>query len=370
MNNSPSLLIVDDEPNNFDVIEALLEGENYKLYYAANASRALRWLEKNPVDVILLDVMMPEIDGITFCSYLKNNPDYQYIPIIMVTALTGKEDLARCLEAGADDFISKPLNWIELRSRLHSMIRIKQQYDHLQLLLQRREEMAEIIVHDLQNPVTSIVLSCEILKFTELDSRQSTKVEQISVAGKRLEEQIQTLLTMAKLETGRLVLNPASTQLKPFVEKLLQDFSAIASAKSITITPELKAENDLAAVDSHLFSRIINNLLSNALKYSPRKKEIKVQLLDTSDKIILKVVDQGKGVSDDFKQKIFKKYETGIKEVNVSQTGLGLAFCQMAVLAHGGKIYVEDNEPTGAIFTIEIPRLVMSELEASSHTNK
>jgi len=273
-----------------------------------------------------------------------------------VTALTGKEDLARCLEAGADDFISKPLNWIELRSRLHSMLRIKQQYDNLQLLLQRREEMAEIIVHDLQNPVTSIVLSCEILKFTDLDPRQSAKVEQISVAGKRLEEQIQTLLTLAKLETGRLALDPTDTALIPFLEKLIQDFIPIAAAKEITITPQFEVENDVVALDNHLFSRIINNLLSNALKYSPRGKEIKVKLLDTPDKIILKVIDQGKGVSSTFKEKIFKKYETGTQYSNVNQTGLGLAFCQMAVLAHGGQIYVEDNEPQGAIFTVEIPR--------------
>ncbi|MDR9402876.1 MAG: HAMP domain-containing sensor histidine kinase, partial [Halothece sp. Uz-M2-17] len=243
-------------------------------------------------------------------------------------------------------------------------------YDHLQLLLQRREEMAEIIVHDLQNPVTSIVLSCEMLRLTELDPRQNKKVEQISVAGKRLEEQIQTLLTMAKLETGRLVLNPTSTALKPFLEKLIQDFSAIASAKSITITPQLKAEDDLAAIDSHLFSRIINNLLSNALKYSPRGKEIKVKLLDTPQQVILQVIDQGKGVSDSFKQKIFKKYETGVQHSDVNQTGLGLAFCQMAVLAHGGNIYVEDNQPQGAIFTIEIPRSVVSQSDSVSSVNE
>lgn len=351
-----SILIVDDEISNFDVIEALLEGEDYELSYAQNATRALRWLEKNSVDVILLDVMMPEINGITLCSYLKQNPEYQYIPIIMVTALTEKKDLARCLEAGADDFISKPLNWIELRSRLHSMLRIKQQYDHLQLLLKRREEMAEIIVHDLQNPVTSVVLSCEILKSTPLDHRQTQKIEQISVAGKRLEEQIQTLLTMAKLETGRLVLNPVSMNLKPLLENLVKEFSAIASAKNITIKSDLNLENDCAAVDSHLFSRIVNNLLSNALKYSPRRKEIGIKLSGTPEQIILKITDQGKGVSDELKERIFQKYETGSDYQNVNQTGLGLAFCQMAVLAHKGTIYVEDNQPQGSVFTVEIPR--------------
>ena len=351
-----SLLVVDDEPSNFDVIEALLEGENYNLYYARNATRALICLEQNQVDVILLDVMMPEIDGITFCSYLKKNPNYQYIPIIMVTALTTKEDLGRCLEAGADDFISKPLNWIELRSRLHAMLRIKQQYDYLQLLLKRREEMAEIIVHDLQNPLTSIILSCEMLKTTNLDPRQGKKLEQISIAGKRLEEQIQTLLTMAKLETGRLVLEPVYLQLKPFLEKLIQDFSAIAVAKQITIIPNLDIENDEAMIDSHLFSRIVNNLLSNALKYSPRGKRIEVKLEEAPEKIILKVIDQGRGVSQQLKEKIFKKYETGVQYSDVNQTGLGLAFCQMAICVHGGKIYVEDNHPQGAIFIVEIPR--------------
>lgn len=370
MTTKPSLLIVDDEISNFDVIEALLEGEDYELSYAQNATRALRWLEKNPVDVILLDVMMPEIDGITLCSYLKKNPEYQYIPIIMVTALTGKEDLAKCLEAGADDFISKPLNWIELRSRLHSMLRIKQQYDYLQLLLKRREEMAEIIVHDLQNPVTSIVLSCEMLKATPLQEKQQNKVQQISVAGKRLEEQIQTLLTMAKLETGRLVLNPVYTNLKPLLEKLITEFGAIAAAKNIQIISELEIKDDCAAVDSHLLSRIVNNLLSNALKYSPRGKEIRIKLHETSEQILLKVYDQGKGVSDELKERIFQKYEIGKNYNNVNQTGLGLAFCQMAILAHKGAIYVEDNEPEGSIFTVEIPREANFESDSEVDANE
>ena len=370
MNSKASLLIVDDEISNFDVIEALLEGEDYELSYAQNATRALRWLENNSVDVILLDVMMPEIDGITLCSYLKENPDYQYIPIIMVTALTGKEDLAKCLEAGADDFISKPLNWIELRSRLHSMLRIKQQYDELQLLLKRREEMAEIIVHDLQNPVTSIVLSCEMLKAMELGEKQKKKIQQISVAGRRLEEQIQTLLTMAKLETGRLVLNPVSIHLKPFLEKLIQEFSAIASAKEISITSNLKIEDDCATVDTHLFSRIVNNLLSNALKYSPRGKEIQITLNETPDQLILKVSDQGKGISDEFKERIFQKYEVGKQYNDINQTGLGLAFCQMAVLAHQGAIYVEDNQPEGSTFIVEIPREVNFEPDSEADANE
>lgn len=370
MSHPASILIVDDEPTNFDVIEALLESEGYHLFYASNASGALRALEKYSVDVILLDVMMPEVDGITLCSQIKAYPEYQYIPIIIVTALTSKTDLARALEAGADDFISKPINGMELRSRIHSMLRIKQQYDDLQLLLKRREEMAEIIVHDLQNPVSSIVLSSEMLQSTELDQRQQKKVEQIRVAGKRLEEQIQTLLTMAKLETGRFALNPDWIHIKPLLDSLIQEFSAIAAAKEMTIVPNFQIEDDWAIVDSHLLSRIVNNLLSNALKYSPRGSTIEVQLNDTPEQIILKVIDQGKGISDELKQKIFNKYETGTVYGDIKQTGLGLSFCQMAINAHYGQIYVEDNDPQGAIFIVEIPREAVFESHFEGDANE
>jgi len=370
MNEPASILIVDDEPTNFDVIEALLESEGYHLFYASNASATLRALENYAIDVILLDVMMPEIDGITLCSQIKAYPEYQYIPIIIVTALTSKTDLARGLEAGADDFISKPLNGMELRSRVHSMLRIKQQYDDLQLLLKRREEMAEIIVHDLQNPVSSIVLSSEMLKSTDLDQRQQKKVEQIRVAGKRLEEQIQTLLTMAKLETGRLALNPDGIHVKPLLDQLIQEFSAIAASKEMTIIPNFQFDDDFAVVDSHLLSRIVNNLLSNALKYSPRRSTIEVELNDTPNQIILKVIDEGKGINDELKQKIFNKYETGTIYGDIKQTGLGLSFCQMAVTAHYGQIYVEDNHPQGAIFIVEIPREAVFESHFEGDANE
>ena len=139
MNNRPgSILIVDDEPHNFDVIEALLTAYDYELNYASSGQEALESLEILEVDLILLDVMMPDVDGIKVCERIKAIPQYQPIPIIMVTALSTKEDLAQCLSAGADDFISKPVNALELRARVQSMLRIKQQYNALQLALDRQ----------------------------------------------------------------------------------------------------------------------------------------------------------------------------------------------------------------------------------------
>jgi two-component system sensor histidine kinase/response regulator len=140
-------------------VETLLDGENYQLYYAPSGKGALDRLDSFQPDVILLDVMMPDLDGMEVCRRIKADPQWQAVPIIMVTALNATEDLARCLATGADDFISKPVNGVELRARINSMLRIKQQYDNVRALLKLREDVVNMIVHDLRNPLASIVLS-------------------------------------------------------------------------------------------------------------------------------------------------------------------------------------------------------------------
>lgn len=135
----PSILIVDDEPNNFDVVEALLGDQNFVLNYAANGRDAIASLDIYHPDIILLDVMMPGLDGVQVCQRIKAMEKWQAVPIIMVTAISTKEDLSYCLQTGADDFISKPLNALELRARVGSMLRIKRQYDALQTALQQQE---------------------------------------------------------------------------------------------------------------------------------------------------------------------------------------------------------------------------------------
>ena len=155
---SYSILIVDDEPDNFDVIEALLPSESYKLHYANCGEDALSGLDKFNPDVILLDVMMPGIDGLEVCRRLKLMSQWQAVPIIMVTALASKEDLARCLAAGADDFVNKPVNGLELRARVNSMVRIKKQHDRIQSFskLQRNN------IHSLANNLNEIRLDLAV----------------------------------------------------------------------------------------------------------------------------------------------------------------------------------------------------------------
>ncbi len=354
MDTQPSILVIDDEPDNFDVIETLLDGEGYQLHYAPSGQQALTRLNSFQPDVILLDVMMPDLDGMEVCRRIKADPQWQTVPIVMVTALTAKEDLAQCLGAGADDFISKPINSLELRARVNSMLRIKQQYDNLQALLNLREDMVNTIVHDLRNPLTSIVLSTEILRFHGLSlEKQQQKIEQIAIASQQLQSLINTLLIMAKLESGKMILNYTEVDLGGLCISALGDLEAIAAQKNLTLISELPKPGSMVKLDAAIFRRVLDNLLSNAIKFSPSNSQVILQaecLAAGGTKV--QVTDSGAGIPQSLRQSIFEKYEIGNINPEVSQIGLGLAFCKMAIDAHHGSITAEDNYPKGTKFTV------------------
>jgi two-component system, sensor histidine kinase and response regulator len=187
-----SILVVDDEPDNFDVIEALLSDSSgatlgkcdYTLHYASCGQEAIAALDRYDPDAILLDVMMPDLDGFEVCQRIKAMPQWQAVPIIMVTGLTSTEDLSRCLDAGADDFISKPVNSIELRSRVKSMLRIKKQHTRIQSLskLQRNN------IHYLENNLNELRLDLAAGFSTELNVALQAISENINLTQQHLEK--------------------------------------------------------------------------------------------------------------------------------------------------------------------------------------
>lgn len=355
MSSQISMLVVDDEPNNYDVIEMLLSRDGYNLDYARSGLEALKYLDDRLPSVILLDVMMPDINGIELCQQIKAHPAWQPIPIIMVTALNSKEDLARCLDAGADDFVSKPVNGVELRARVRSMLRIKQQYDALQSTLQLREDMSNMIVHDLRNPLSSILLAGTVLQLMDLPEKPQRKLEQIMLAGQQLQSLINNLLIMAKLEAGKLLLHYTDVDLCEIGTAALFDFEAIAAQKRIQLSSQLPEPGGKVCVDASLLRRVLDNLLSNAVKFSPCGSQVGLQIDYLAEgHARIQVTDSGTGISPELRQCIFEKYEVGRLVQDVSQTGLGLAFCKMVVTAHNGSISVTDHQPSGSIFTVEI----------------
>lgn len=351
------LLVVDDEPDNFDVIDILLFKEDYQLHHVQSGLAALDFLAHQLPDVIILDVMMSEMDGLQVCKILKANPQWRHIPILIVTALVAKEDLARCLDAGADDFLSKPVNGLELRARINSMLRIKQQYDAIQSVLKLKEDMTSAIIHDLRNPITNIQLACDLLTTANLPEKPRKKVSQIATAIQRLRSLVDDILIVAKVESGKLSLDLSEVDLADMGTQVLADFEEIAAAKQIRLVGDLPKIGNYLQLDANLVRRAIDNLLANAIKFSPQASQIKLRIdypKSEACQAQISVFDAGPGVSEAKRQVIFERYEVGTPIGGVPQIGLGLSFCKMVAEAHRGCIFVESNQPSGSIFTVEI----------------
>jgi two-component system, sensor histidine kinase and response regulator len=205
MTTPPSILVIDDEPNNFDVIQALLSNEGYIFHYASSGQRAIDRVDRFQPDLILLDVMMPDLDGIEVCRRIKALPKWQSVPIVMVTALMDKTELERCLSTGAEDFIIKPINRLELLARVGSMLRIKRSYDNLQLAKEKLELTAKAkgdfltaISHKIITPIDGVLNVTQLLATTELTPEQYGYVRTAQINSEMLLTAFHDLLDFAK----------------------------------------------------------------------------------------------------------------------------------------------------------------------------
>ncbi|NMG57917.1 response regulator [Geitlerinema sp. P-1104] len=366
-----AILVIDDEPDNFDVIDALLSQEDYELSYAASGPVALSSLESYDPDLILLDVMMPDVDGIEICRRLKGMPSWRTVPIIMVTALSSKDNLARCLEAGADDFIGKPVNGLELRARVKSMLRLKYQYDELQGLLQLREDLVKMILHDVRNPLSGLLLGLELLRSPNYpEAKRLHRLETVYSLAQSVQTLVEELLQVTLTEAGQLTLNYSSVDVGELVQCCLSRFEAIAAQKNLSLVSQCP-DTPVTGVelDPTLFQRVLDNLMSNAIKFSPQGTQITMTVRELNpEQIQIEVIDGGPGVPDELREKIFEKYEIGTMMANISQIGLGLAFCKMVIQGHEGTIQVHPHPEQGSIFQILVPRRPLQASQVAPET--
>ncbi|MGL5032306.1 MAG: sensor histidine kinase, partial [Microcystaceae cyanobacterium] len=201
-----------------------------------------------------------------------------------------------------------------------------------------REDMSNMIIHDLRNPLTNILLSAEIIKkYGDRPDQEGMfikKAEQILTYGKRLKSLIDSLLFMAKLESGKIIFNPQPTDLHALGMSLISDFELSAKAHKIELEGELPKPGNSVFIDPIILRRVIENLLSNAIKFSPPNSQVRLKMEYLyKNRFRVRTIDNGSGVSPERTNEIFKKFEIGAIKQNVSQIGLGLAFCKMAVEA-------------------------------------
>jgi len=230
-----TVLIIDDEPSARATARGHLFKEGYTLLIAENGQQGLEYVETHEVDAIVSDVMMPDMDGFEVCEQLRSDPRYQHIPIILVTALDSKEHLVRGIDAGANDFLTKPVKGIELRARVRSMLRIKNQYDELQDVLSMREGLANMIVHDMRNILAGISLRAGLMDMITTDPEMKEDIQMLRQQANRLQSFTNDLLLAAKMQSNKLVLNYSDIDIQQLVQVIADGHQPLAEAAKITI---------------------------------------------------------------------------------------------------------------------------------------
>jgi two-component system, sensor histidine kinase and response regulator len=353
----PAVLVVDDEPMNRSLIRATLS-PTCEVVEAANGPEALELLKTRSVDLVLLDVMMPGMDGFEVCRRIKE-VQLNYLPVVLVTALGEQSDKNRGLESGADDFLTKPVDRRELLLRTRAFLRLREQdkiihrqLEEMKALQTQKDDLVALLVHDLRSPLAGVVAHLQLLE-EDLSGRAKADVQQAlkaaDVALRRLEETLQVRL----MEEGELTIRRLPVSLGMIVQDTLAEASGIARRKNITLRAEL-GDAPTADVDEALVRRSIENLLSNALKYTPSGAEVSVSVRAADKGVILEVSDRGPGVPDSLKTGMFEKF--GSIEVKKGGArkgfGLGLYLVKLVAQGHGGSVTIEDREGGGSTFRL------------------
>jgi K+-sensing histidine kinase KdpD len=374
MAKAPKILIVDDDERNVRLMESILTANKYDVVKAYDGEQALKRVSDELPDLLLLDAMMPKVNGYEVCLRLKKHPETQLVPIIMVTALNALEDKVQALEIGADDFLAKPINRLELLAKMRSVLRAKSLHDEIvrtkaeleaknQELLELehlKESLMQMIVHDLKNPLTGIMGNIELLmrKSGNTDeSKRSNLLLKCRDSSNRLLKMIMDLLDISKLEEDKMELQWSRFDMTGVVKEALKELRGVCEVEKKTLVFEHENDSFDVTADRELLQRVIGNLLNNAIKYSPESTEIRIEIGHGERETTVTVADQGHGIPPEYHERIFEKFaQVDVKKSgHKADRGLGLTFCKMAVEAHGGRIWVESAESAGSRFSFTLP---------------
>ncbi len=370
------VLIVEDSQESIDLLVYFLKPAGYEVVTAMDGIQAIEKVERDPPDIILLDIMLPRLDGFQVCERLKKNRRTFYIPIVMITALKELKDKIRALEAGADDFISKPFDSVELLARVKSLLRLKLYYDELirrnkelekqKQILERedllKKELTNLIVHDMKNPLFVIQGNLQMMHMqkhtggTEPDEKYTKRIERSS---RSLLRMVLNLLDISRLEQHTMELEPVPVDITPLIKNTVEYFQDIPEHENKTVQLKLASGLPPAYVDKDVFERILDNLFNFVFQNTPEYMTILVTTGKAPDGFLeMRVCHDGNAIPSQFREKVFQKFgQTELKKAGFKPArGLGLIFCKLALNAHGGDIRLDPEFQDGNCFILKIPK--------------
>ena len=364
------LLVVDDVQTNVLLLKALLGKEGYGSLVANNGQEALEVIRNENPDLILLDVMMPGMDGFEVAERLKSEEFRCEIPIIFLTALDDTQSIVNGFKLGVGDFISKPFRKEELMVRIKHQLSlvaarriIEEKNEELRKTIAGRDKMYSVIAHDLRSPMASMkMLLNTIMMSVEKDKIDPDIFDMLEMSNKTSEEVfslLDNLLKWTKSQLGKLTVIPQKLDISGLADGVVEVMNSVAEVKHIKLI-RTDHESFFVYVDIEMIKSILRNLISNAVKFSNPDSEIKVGIKAEDGKVIVSVTDSSKGIKKEDQHKLLKDsthfttYGTNSEE----GSGLGLLLCRDFARKNGGELWFESEENLGSVFSFSLPQLI------------
>jgi len=372
--NSPIILIVDDNPENLDMLFQYFEHSEFRTLAAQDGHAALLQIEHTRPDLILLDILMPGIDGFETCRRLKNNPSTQDIPVIFLTALSETEEKVAGFDVGGVDYITKPFQYEEVLARVNAHITIRRQQQRLHaqttalqemnaqlaVLNASKDKFFSIMAHDLKSPFAGLLVIANLIK-ENIEQWDKDKIlhfaNQLQESVDTLYAFIENLLTWARFQQGMMEYHPKNVNLQYIVARNVALLIQNAQQKQITLNNSVQKPIQVS-IDEHMIDAVIRNLLSNAIKFTHSGGTVQISATDDGNNVTLAVSDTGVGMAEKTRANLFqidaKTRQVGTK--GEQGTGLGLILCKEFIDQHGGNIQVESEVGQGSTFNVTFHR--------------
>lgn len=361
-----TVLIVDDVPTNVMLVQAILKKEGYTLLTTDSGAKALRLAQDKHPNLILLDIMMPEMDGYEVLQHLKSNPDTNDIPVIIMSALSDMQSIVKGYQLGATEYVTKPFQREELvkrvahRYELFSIKRIKQELENT---IESRDTLYSVIAHDLRSPLGSLkMMNNAILMMVDKSQISNEVYEMLQMMNKTSEEiflLLDNLLKWAKNRLNKQSIYKQPVDINSIIDSTAEIFVPMATQKGITISVQNMDNELMGVVDIDMLKTIVRNILSNAIKFSYDKGVITVSSRVEGEFVIVSIKDSGKGIKKEDQDKLLKQntHFTSYGTNNEKGSGLGLMLCKDFVELHGGKLWFESEEGKGTTFFFSLHAL-------------
>jgi two-component system, sensor histidine kinase and response regulator len=374
--NAPLILVADDVSANVELLFDQLHVLGFRAIAAADGPSALAACFEHRPDLCILDVSMPAGDlgvddrstGFEVCRRIKRDPRTKSIPIIFVTALNDTTDRVKAIEAGGDDFLTKPHNRLVLGARVRSLLKLKAATDSLEDTLRKlrevekmRDDLMKMIVHDLKTPLTAVLATTEMLidgDFGPLNDRQRQMLADAEGKAEDLLALIGDLLEVSRIEEATMSLDLEPIAPAALLNEVVHEWAIRFQQEHATAAIDVADDAPVFEADKALLKRVLGNLVQNAVTHSASDIALTLSARGEGEGILFTIADNGPGIPAEYHEVIFRKFER-VKNPNIPRTrssGLGLAFCKLVVDAHGGRIWVQSaGEGKGSAFHFTLP---------------